>query len=157
LGKRTDAKSQALREHGALNPSPQRVRDPLFLRNGFFDPRDLLLVKYEMLRRARTDALSVTAAARAFGFSRTSFYQTLALFQQSGLPGLLRKRPGPRHAHKLSDEVLDDLEVQLELNERLRAPQLCRRVLEKFGLEVHPRSIERALGRRRKKGRPPPH
>jgi transposase len=153
MAKRPDAKSQFLREHGTLNPRPQLVLDELFRDSEFFDPRDLLLVKYEMLRRVCLEEMDVTEAAATFGFSRPSFYQAQSLFQQGGLAGLIPKRPGPQHAHKLSDEVLDCLQQQQALNELLRAPQLCQFVLEKFGLSVHPRSIERALHRRIKRGR----
>jgi transposase len=153
MAKRPDAKSRLLREHGTLNPRPQLVSDGLFQDSAFFDPRDLLLVKYEMLRRVRLEELTVAEAAAAFGFSRPSFYQAQARFEEGGLAGLIPQRPGPQHAHKLSDEVLDYLQQQQALDELLRAPQLCQLVLEKFGLSVHPRSIERALGRRIKKGR----
>jgi transposase len=153
MAKRPDAKRQLLREHGTLNPRPQFVSDGLFQDSEFFDPRDLLLVKYEMLRRVRLEELTVAEAAAAFGFSRPSFYQAQTRFQEGGLAGLIPQRPGPRHAHKLSDEVLDYLRQQQALDELLRAPQLCQLVLEKFGLSVHPRSIERALSRRIKKGR----
>ncbi len=153
MAKRPDAKSQLLREHGTLNPRPQLVSDGLFQDSEFFDPRDLLLVKYEMLRRVRLEELTVTEAAAAFGFSRPSFYQAQSLYQEGGLAGLIPKRPGPRHAHKLSDEILDYLQQQQSLDELLRAPQLCQLVLETFDLSVHPRSIERALSRRIKKGR----
>ena len=152
MAKRPDAKSQFLLKHATLNPRPQLVSDELFRDSEFFDPRDLVLVKYEMLRRVRLEELDVTEAASAFGFSRPSFYQAQSLFQQGGLAGLIPKRPGPQHAHKLSDEVLDYLQQQQALDELLRAPQLCQLVLKKFGLSVHPRSIERALHRRIKKG-----
>ena len=153
MAKRPDAKSQLLREHGTLNPRPQLVSDGLFQDSEFFDPRDLLVVKYEMLRRVRLEELTVAEAAAAFGFSRPSFYQAQARFEEGGLAGLIPHRPGPRPAHKLSDEVLDYLQQQQALDELLHAPQLCQLVLEKFGLSVHPRSIERALGRRIKRGR----
>lgn len=150
---RPDAKSRSLREHGTLNPRPHRVFDGLFQNSEFFDARDLLLVKYEMLRRVRLEELTVVEAAAAFGFSRPSFYQAKARFEEGGLAALIPQRPGPRGAHKLSDEILDYLQEQQLLNELLRTPQLCQLVLEKFGLSVHPRSIERALDRRIKKGR----
>jgi transposase len=153
MAKRPDAKSRFLREHGTLNPRPQLVADGLFQDSEFFDPRDLLLVKYEMLRRVRLEELTVTEAAAVFGFSRPSFYEAQVRFEEGGLAGLIPKRPGPRHAHKLSDEVLDYLQQQQALDELLRAPQLCQLVLETFGLSVHPRSIERALERRIKRGR----
>lgn len=148
-----DSKQKALQAHRALHGWPQDVTDELFLTHEFFDPHDLLQVKYEMLRRVQVDHLSVSQAANTFGFSRPAFYQALAAFQQSGLPGLIPKRRGPKTAHKLSDDVLEYIEQLRVLDEALRASELSERILKKFGLSVHPRSIERALLRRRKKGR----
>ena len=76
----------------------------------FFDARDLVQVKYEMLRRARREGQPVSQVAAAFGFSRPSFYAAQALFEQAGLPGLVPQWPGPRRAHKLSEAVVDFLE-----------------------------------------------
>jgi transposase len=148
-----DAKDEALRAHRSFHARPGDVTDDLFLTDEFFDPHDLVQVKYEMLRRVQVDRLSVSQAAHTFGFSRPSFYQSLAAFQQAGLPGLIPQRRGPRTAHKLSDEVLEYVEQLRELDEALRTAELAERILKKFGLSVHPRSIERALSRRRKKGR----
>ena len=153
MNESTDAKREALREHRALHSRPDDVTDELFSAHEFFDPRDLVQVKYEMLRRVQVDHLSVSQAAETFGFSRPSFYQILAAFQEAGLPGLIAKRRGPKTAHKLSDEVLEYIEQLRALDEALRAAELSERVLKKFGLSVHPRSIERALLRRRKRGR----
>ena len=153
MAKRTDAKTEALKKQRALNPRPQKVSDELFQQSEFFDARDLVQVKYEMLRRVRVEGLSVSETARAFGFSRVAFYQALAAFREHGLPGLVPKRPGPRQAHKLSDTVLDFIEQQRAEEKTLRAPALAKMVLKKFGLSVHPRSIERALFRRQKRGR----
>ena len=149
----TDAKRDALRAHRALHGRPQEVTDELYMTHEFFDHHDLVQVKYEMLRRVQLDHLPVSQAANTFGFSRPSFYQSLVAFQQSGLPGLIPKRRGPKTAHKLSDEVLEYIEQLRALDEALRASELSERILKKFGLSVHPRSIERALRRRRKKGR----
>jgi len=148
-----DSKAESLRQQGALNPHPQKVADPMFLRGEFFDPRDLVQVKYEMLRRVRADGAAVTDAAQAFGFARPVFYQAQALYHSGGLPGLIPQRPGPRHAHKLSDPIVDFL-LQHRLRDPLvRASALSELVRKQFDLVVHPRSIERALERRRKKVR----
>lgn len=153
MGKRTDAKQQALTEQGSLNGRSKLVCDPLFLGREFFDPRDLVQVKYEMLRRVQADKHSVAAAAKAFGLSRVSFYQAQSAFEQGGLPALVRKRPGPRRAHKLSAEVLRFIADRKGREPSLRSGDLARLVQEKFDLAVHPRSIERALERQKKKGR----
>ena len=100
-----DDKEASLRRHHALNPRPDGVADPAFgSGEPFFDARDLVQVKYEMLRRARQEGATVTEAAAAFGFSRPSFYEAKASFESDGLPGLLPRRPGPRRAHKLSED-----------------------------------------------------
>ena len=48
----------------------------------------------------------VSQAAKAFGFSRPSFYQAQAAFEQAGLAGLLPQKRGPRSGHKLTPELM---------------------------------------------------
>ena len=93
--RRPDPKSEALKASGCLNPRPESVKDELFLGNDFFDPRDLLQVKYEMLRRVSVDQWSVTHASDVFGFARSSFYEAHATFHKEGVAGLLPQRRGP--------------------------------------------------------------
>jgi len=145
--RRPDPKEEALRAARALNPRPEAVRDDAFGASEFLDPRDLVQVRYEMVRRVRVEDDSVSAAAGDFGFSRPSWYAAAAALDESGLPGLLRARPGPRRAHKLSAEVMEHLAQALAEDPDLRAPELARRVEETFGVTVHPRSVERALER----------
>jgi transposase len=148
-----DPKHQALRQQGCLNARPERVADPLFASDSFFDARDLVQVKYEMVRRVRVEGRSVSESAAAFGFSRPSFYQAQAALERGGLAALLPERPGPRRSHKLSTEVVDFLEKEQSGDPSLRPLELAQSVLEHFGLKVHPRSIERAIERRKKKPR----
>lgn len=140
-----DAKSRTLRSHGALNLAPHKVTDATFLKHPFFDPRDLVLVKYEMLRRVRVEGLTVTRAVANFGFSRPVYYSTLASFESQGLLGLIPQRPGPRQPHKLSDVVVEFLRLQRAEDMTARAADLVALVEERFGLTLHPRSIDRVL------------
>jgi len=50
-----DPKRDALRSVGALHPDPASVEDEHFSKNDFFDRRDLVQVRYEMLRRVRAE------------------------------------------------------------------------------------------------------
>lgn len=146
-------KVAALRRHHGLNPRPETVHDPAFTQgNPFFDASDLVQVKYEMLRRVRQEGQRVSQASAAFGLSRPSFYEAQAAFAAAGLPGLLPQRPGPRRAHKLSEPVLDVLESALSEDSSFSSAALARLAEQRFGVTVHPRSVERALQRRRKKG-----
>ena len=146
-----DGKLAALRRHHAQHPHPDAVRDPAFTSGDpFFDPRDLVQVRYEMLRRVREEGQSVTGTAATFGVSRQGFYAAAAHFEQAGLPGLVPERPGPRRAHKLSDPVVDALAASLATEPGLTSADLTRIAQERFGLVVHRRSVERALARRKR-------
>jgi transposase len=151
---REDPKSVALREAGALNAHPERVRDPMFAAHEFFDPRDRVQVKYEMLRRHRVDGQPVADVARTFQISRQAFYVAQDAFATQGLPGLLPQRPGPKGAHKCTEEILDFAE-QWHANEALSSTQsMAEAIRERFGATIHPRSLQRALARRKKKQLP---
>jgi transposase len=149
--KPSDPKVEALRKRGSLNPRPEMVQDELFRRDEFFDARDRVQVKYEMLRRVRVEGQPIRRVAPAFGYSRPSFYQAQLAFERGGLPGLVAQKPGPRRGHKLDEEVLRFLSEKLEQDPDLRPGELAQRVQAQFGRSVHPRSIERALKRRGKK------
>src|SRR6266566_3099260 len=124
---RSDPKEAALAQARCLNPHPEQVRDPAFLASEFFDARDAVQVKYEMVRKVKADGAPVTAAAAAFGYSRPAYYEAASALERSGLEGLVPARPGPRPA------------------------QLAPLIEESFGVRVHPRTVEKALARRRER------
>ena len=143
-----DPRLAALREQRALHRHPETVQDEVFRSDDFFDPRDLVQVRYEMLRRHRIDGKAVSDVAHSFGVSRQAFYVTDASFRNRGLPGLLPRRRGPRRAHKCTDEILDFVERLGAAAGKEPAVEAVRR---RFGVSINPRSIERALRRRKKK------
>lgn len=148
MPKRTDRnepKTAALLEEGTLNVSPEKVRDPKFLAGDFFDPRDLVQVRYEMLRRVSVDNRSVTQATAEYGVSRPTYYQARACFDADGIAGLVPKKRGPRGPHKLQGKILAFIEKQNVPGEPLGARELARLIRQKFSVDVHPRTIERAL------------
>ncbi|MFP5209788.1 MAG: helix-turn-helix domain-containing protein [Acidobacteriota bacterium] len=150
-----DAKLRSLREQGAVNPRPQAVTDDAFAASEFFDPRDLVQVKYEMLRRVEKDGDSVTEAAARFGFSRPVFYQAQSALARRGLAGLIPLKRGPKQARKFSSEVLEFVQQERRADPSLGARDLAERIQERFQVTVHPRTIERGLARDQKKRRQP--
>ncbi|MCX4530241.1 MULTISPECIES: helix-turn-helix domain-containing protein [unclassified Streptomyces] len=143
------AKVRALEESRTLNPRPEQVVDEAFINSPFLDPYDLVQVKYEMVRRVRVDKVPVARAAPAFGFCRQSFYAIAAALDAGGPAALAPGKPGPKGPSKLTGPVMEHLEALLETNPGLKAPALAVVVAESFGITVHPRSVERALARRR--------
>lgn len=146
-----DPKARYLQDSGTLNSRAQAVTDPLFDESDFFDPRDLVLVKYEMLRCVQADGIAATESSQRFGFSRAGFYKTLSAFQRQGMVGLIPSQPGPRRAHKLSDVILQFIDSQTLAQGKLSSEVLGALIHKQFNVSVHPRSIERALQRREKK------
>ncbi len=148
------AKRQALQASGTFNPRHARVRHPLFQGSEFFDPQDLLQLKYESLRALRQEQYSLARAASEFGLSRPTLYQAQAHFAAQGVEGLLPGKRGPRQAHKLTPEVLQFLERARAAEPGLSAGQLAGRLRQRFKRKVHPRTIEKALNQpKAKRGR----
>jgi transposase len=146
-------KRQALQASGTFNPRHGRVRHPLFQDSDFFDPQDLLQLKYESLRAVQKEQFSLAQAASQFGLSRPTLYQAQAHFAGQGLAGLLPGKRGPRQAHKLTPEVRQYLEQERATQPELSARQLATRVRQRFRLKVHPRTLEKALKPKAKRGR----
>lgn len=132
--------------------APSNVCDPVFLSHrDFFDPSDPVQVKYEMLRSHYVDEAPVAAAARRFGFSRQSFYTAAARFAADRLLGLLPGRPGPKAPHKVTPEMEAFFQARVREDPNVRPEDLAEEAAKRFGVEVHPRTVRRSLGRKKKR------
>jgi transposase len=149
-----DTKRKALQTTGTFNFRAARVRHPLFQQSSFFDPEDLLQLKYETLRSVEVEKCPIAKAARDFGLSRPTIYEAQSQLQQQGLEGLLPRKRGPKAAHKLSDQVLQYLQEQAQAEPEIQAEELARRVRQRFAVKLHPRTIQKALEGKAKRGRP---
>lgn len=150
-----DVKPRFLAAHQALHPHPERIGDALFQQGGFFDPRDLVQVRYELLRRHLVEKQPVTEVIRDFGISRQMFYVLLRLFQKEGLAGLLPRKRGPKGAHKCTDAILAFVAARREESPGRSTKELAEDVGRQFGVQLHPRTLERRLSQRGKKRRTP--
>jgi transposase len=138
-------KVTALLAEGTCNPAAEKVRDPKFREHDFFDPRDLVQVKYELLRRVSLEHASVTAATAEYGVSRPTYYQTKAHFAAAGIAGLVPRKRGPHGPHKLQGAAWAFVEQHLVAGEPVRARALAKQLQQHFALTIHPRTIERAV------------
>lgn len=146
------SKFRQLKQAGLLHPRPAQVRDPLFTeRPDFFDPHDLLQVRYESLRAHLVDGDQVVGVCRRFGTSRQTFYTILQKFIEKGSSGLLPDKPGPKGPSKLSVEVLRFARTQYDHQPEVSGAVLAALIGAKFGISIHKRTIERLLGEFRSK------
>jgi len=148
--KKPDQKLLELKRTGTLNPHPTAVSDTLFRENPFFDSKDLLQVRYEMLRRHRVEGASIVDVSSTFGVSRPTFYQAQTAFERGGLTGLLPKQRGPKEGHKLSGEVIEHVRNLKTSSPGLSTVECIQAVEERFGIIVHRRSLERAMAGKKK-------
>lgn len=149
-----DAKGKALAGDGALNPHPEAVHDPLFVDNPFFDAKDLVQVRYEMVRRHQADGMPISDIANSFGVSRPTFYKAQSALANGGLPGLVPQQRGPKGGHKISAEILAFVEELKVATPDLTVPQCVSAIDLRFGVSIHRRSLERALARKKKRREP---
>jgi len=149
--RKPDPKAAALKQSGTLNAHAKQVRDPAFSDSDFFDPRDVVQVRYEMLRRVTIEGAAIATAATDFAVSRPTFYKAQAAFARAGLVGLLPAKRGPHAPHKITAEVLRFIEELRAADAGLQVEALIVRIAERFGVRVHRRTVERALARRKKK------
>lgn len=143
----TDTKTERLRQSGTLNPRPAAVTDPLFHDSEFFDPHDLMQVRYEMVRCAIRGVPLKEAAAR-FGLSVPTCVRVNRAFREGGLQGLVPQRRGPRGAHKVTTEILAFVQQYLDDHEPIGSRRLVPLIEARFGVRIHPRSLDKARAKK---------
>jgi transposase len=150
------SKRDLLQAARAWNDRARLVDSAAFAQSDFFDPRDKVQVKYEMLRVHRIDRVSVSEASRRFGYSRESFYTAADAFQAEGVLGLVDARRGPRHPRKVTPDVQRMLLKAIERDGSVSSTELAEYLFEQLGVSVHVRTVERFRRAHRKKKRPRP-
>lgn len=138
-------KEDSLKENGSFNKRFMNVRASVFRTSSFFDERDLVQVKYEMLREVEKGGNSVTNIADEFGFSRKTYYQVYNDFDKGGLHALMPKKAGPKGPSKLRGEVADFIETYVTDHTGAKAREISQELETELSVRVHPRTIERYL------------
>jgi len=129
-----------LTEAGLVHPHPDAVRAPLFAESGFFLAEDKVQVKYEMLRAHVLDGWTATEAASQHGYSRAGFYLVTSAFEKTGMAGLLDDKRGRRGPVKVSPEIVAFVQAAPA---GASGAQLAVEVSQRFGVELHRRTVER--------------
>jgi transposase len=135
-------REEEMKKNGTFNHHSQKVCADVFNENPFFDPHDIMQVKYEMLRAVEKGDMDVSAAAEAFGFSRVSFYQVKNDYEQEGVVGLMPQKRGPRGSRKITD---DDVDFARKLVTTHTKDQIVCRLREERGVNICKRTLERKL------------
>ena len=139
------SKEEFLKSNGSFNNRHLGVHAEVFKISPFFDPRDFVQVKYEMLRAVERDGASVTDAVLEFGLSRKTYYQVSKAFDEGGMASLVPKKPGPKGPSKLHGEVAEYIDAYMSTRPSANAKEVAEQMEMQIGVRIHPRTIERYL------------
>jgi transposase len=138
-------KDETLKRNGSFNKNHENVSAGIFNTTPFFDKRDIVQVKYEMIRAASKKEGSITEIADLYGFSRKSYYQISKAFETDGLCALLPKKTGPKGASKLNPDVMEFIDSFIASHKNAKSKEISAALEIEKGIKVHPRTIYRHL------------
>lgn len=136
-------KKDILTKNGTFNKNYDKVSEQKFISDDFFDPQDLVQIKYEMLRTARDSERNISEVADAFGFSRAAFYKIKASFEQEGISAFNPDKSGPKGAKKFTEEHQRFVDNYLTTHPKTSSDNLTVILKRERGIEISKRTIER--------------
>ena len=142
-------KDDFLKKNGSFNKNYENVTADIFNKSPFFDKKDNIQVKYEMLRAVSKEEGTITELTGAYGFSRNSYYQLDKAFKNAGIYALFPKKTGPKGASKLTPEVSDFIESFLANNNNAKAKDISTALKAEMRINIHTRTIYRHLKKNR--------
>ena len=143
-------KVETLIENGSFNKNSASVSNHLFVMgNSYFDPQDLVQVKYEMLRAVKNGELNVSDASTQFGFSRTAYYKIDKRFNEAGVEGLCPQKTGPKYPAKVTPEILEFVSDLRENMPGITNDRIVEEIKEQKGVSIHKRSLQRVQAKKK--------
>jgi len=143
-------KQDILLKNGTYNKNHIKVTEQRFINDDFYDSRDLVQVKYEMLRTVRESERTVDEVAGKFGFSRSGFYKIKSTFEKEGVSAFVPNKTGPQNARKLTKEHQQFIDSYLRDNPDTSSGNMVIILKAERGIEVSKRTVERYRSRQGK-------
>lgn len=140
-------KVKQLKLQRSFNKNGQKLRDETYLSSDFFDPNDVIQVKYEMLRKVEFEKQPISKVSALFGFSRVAYYKAKKDLKEGGLSNLTNKTMGPKRSHKLNQEILDFVISSRKDDSTLTLKTILDSIKVEFNVVIHRRTLERALAK----------
>jgi transposase len=141
-------KEDILKQNGTFNKDSKSVTAEEFQSTIFFDPKDLVQVKYEMLRSVAKNELTVSQAAKKYGLSRQSFYINKAAVDTGGIAALIPQKTGPKNAHKLTSDVKEFIDSYQISHPHAKSREISRALSDGANISVHERTVGRYLSKK---------
>lgn len=137
------ADADFLQRAHCIHPAPEKVHDKRFQEeDSFFDPKDIVQVKYELLRSCIVEASDVASTCVRFGFSRTTYYKVYEAFLHGGIPYLMGRPRGRPQPIKVNELVLGYLIAEKAMNPKLSASKMVTGVMNRYNVQISVRMIQ---------------
>jgi len=143
-------KIQVLKANGTYNNQHNAVRKSNFIENEFYDPMDAVQVKYEMLRDGESGSRPIKDVAEDFGFSRATYYNIKEGFEKQGIASLFPDKTGPKHPHKLTQDLCSFVDEYISLNPEKRLLDILEAIYDKKKIKISRRTLERYLEKKKR-------
>ena len=143
----SNTKHTHLRNSRTLNPHPEKVTAALFSNNTFFDPCDLLQVRYEMVR-AHVPPTKLKELSAEFGMSVATCVRLKRKYEEGGLQALIPRERGPKGAHKITPEMLEFARNYRKRHDKTGIRELTEMVNAHFKVSLHYTGLHRALSKK---------
>jgi len=136
-------KKEILISNGTYNKKHQQVKDEKFLTMDFYDPMDIVQVKYEMLKNTINGGQGVAKTAEEFGFSKMSYYNIKNAFEKKGMLALIPEKTGPKEAHKLTPQCQEYIDKYIQDNPAASSSNVAAALMADKGVGISKRTIDR--------------
>jgi len=136
-------KKEILIKNGTFNKNHDKVKREGFSEGGFYDPMDIVQVRYEMIKDADDSEKTIGQISSEYGYSRASYYHIKDNFDKGGIAALIPERTGPKEARKLTGDLREYIKEYTQRNPKASSSKIAAEIESVKGVTVSKRTIER--------------
>ena len=129
-----------------------KVTEPRFLDSDLFDPKDLLQVRYEMVRSIKEGVITLDEVPSKYGVSAMTAKRCVSSLEKGGIIALVPERKGPKGPSSLDDESLRFIDSYIAEHPKASGRKVHDALEAEKHVGVSKRTVERYLSSKKAKG-----
>jgi len=136
-------KKEILIKNGTFNKNHEKVKREGFIEGGFYDPMDIVQVRYEMIKDVDNSGKTIEQISSEYGYSRASYYHIKDNFDKGGMTALIPEKTGPKEARKLTSDLQDYIKEYTQRDPKASSSKIAEEIESVKGVTVSKRTVER--------------
>ena len=145
-------KEEHLRATQTFNTNYAKINDPIFQRSGIMDPRDLLLVRFELVRSLELDGKPIEEVCSQYGISPCTARRYVRDMKERGLIALVPEKRGPNGPSVMTDEIANYIDKYLTDHPKASAGKVYQSLVDAKKVTIGKRTVERYISSKKGKG-----